>query len=372
MAQPLLKNLWWCNKNLSVASASKSLTAQRRGLWPSAVAALMFVDEVEVSLSAGSGGHGCLSFRREKYIPFGGPNGGDGGDGGSVILTCDRNVGDLVDYKYTPHASAKNGQPGMGSQCHGRNGANCLLRVPEGTVVHHSETKAIAAELLRHGESVTLLKGGKGGLGNVHFKSSTDRAPRKTIPGKPGESGKFRFEMKVIADIGLVGFPNAGKSSLINAITETERPTGPYPFTTLYPKVGVARNGERTFTIADIPGIIGGAHANRGLGFRFLRHVERCPILLFVIDIGSVDGRSPWDDFTTLRDELAHYGAGLADRPFMVCTNKMDVGGARENFSTFSAKSRLVEPLPISCATGMGLDELQQRLLALIDSQKAR
>ncbi|MDR2667963.1 MAG: GTPase ObgE [Puniceicoccales bacterium] len=324
----------------------------------------MFIDEVEVSLRAGNGGHGCMSFRREKYIPRGGPNGGDGGNGGSVLLVCDHNVGDLVDYKFTPHASAENGQPGMGSQCHGRNGADCLLRVPEGTVVHSMENGEIVAELLRHGDRVTLLKGGKGGIGNEHFKSSIVRAPRRTIPGELGENGKFRFEMKVIADVGLVGFPNAGKSSLTNALTATERPTGPYPFTTLHPKVAVVSGSEK-LTIADIPGIIGGAHENRGLGFRFLRHVERCPILLFIIDMGAVDGRSPWEDFSTLRYELSRYGSGLAERPYSVCANKMDVDGAHENLATFREKFPNETPLPISCLAAIGLDKLRTHLLQM-------
>jgi GTP-binding protein len=305
-----------------------------------------------------------MSFRREKYIPRGGPNGGDGGDGGSVLLVCDRNVGDLVDYKFTPHASAENGQPGMGSQCHGRNGSDCLLRVPEGTVIHSAETGKVVAELLRHGDRITLLKGGKGGLGNEHFKSSIVRAPRRTVPGERGENGKFRFEMKVIADVGLVGFPNAGKSSLTNALTATERPTGAYPFTTLHPKVAVIPECKN-LSIADIPGIIDGAHENRGLGFRFLRHVERCPMLLFLIDMGAVDGRSPWDDFSTLRCELSLYGAGLADRPYILCANKMDVPGAGENLVTFRKIHPGEVPLPISCETAVGLDKLRAQLLKM-------
>ena len=329
----------------------------------------MFVDEVEISLRAGDGGNGCLSFRREKYIPRGGPNGGDGGDGGSVLLICDHNVGDLVDYKFTPHASAENGQPGMGSQCHGRNGIDCLLRLPEGTVVHSVESGMAVAELLRHGDRVLLLKGGKGGLGNEHFKSSTDRAPRRTIPGEKGERGKFRFEMKVIADVGLVGFPNAGKSSLTNVLAGTERPTGPYPFTTLHPKVAVVKGNER-LTIADIPGIIDGAHANRGLGFRFLRHVERCPVLLILVDMAAVDGRRPWDDFSTLRNELSRYGAGLDERPYVVCANKMDMEGAEENLAIFMEKHPAENPLQISCKNFSGLEELRLRLLQCCESKR--
>ncbi|MDR2664377.1 MAG: GTPase ObgE [Puniceicoccales bacterium] len=325
----------------------------------------MFVDEVTVFLAAGDGGHGCLSFRREKYIPKGGPDGGDGGNGGSVILLCDHNVGDLVDYKFTPHRRAGSGQSGMGSQRHGRNGADEILRVPEGTAVYGTDSEDPVAELLRDGDRILLLRGGKGGLGNEHFKTSTDRAPRRTIPGEPGESGQFRFEMKVIAQVGLVGFPNAGKSSLTNALTATERPTGTYPFTTLHPKVAVVP-GENGFTVADIPGLIGGAHAGRGLGFRFLRHVERCPILLLLIDMGAVDGRKPWEDFSELREELRLYGRGLADRPFLVAANKMDLPTAEKNLQIFRKKHPNLVPIPISCGERSGLKELCEQLSTLI------
>jgi GTP-binding protein len=253
----------------------------------------------------------------------------------------------------------------MGSQRHGRNGADEILRVPEGTVVYGVDSERPVAELLRDGDRTVLLRGGKGGLGNEHFKSSTDRAPRRTIPGEPGESGQFRFEMKVIADVGLVGFPNAGKSSLTNALSATERPTGPYPFTTLHPKVAVVP-GENGFTLADIPGLIGGAHANRGLGFRFLRHVERCPILLLLIDMGAVDGRKPWEDFAVLREELRLYGRGLAERPFLVSANKMDLPEAEENLRIFRQKQPAIDPLPISCEKGLDHRELCARISSLI------
>jgi GTP-binding protein len=331
----------------------------------------MFVDEVTVFLAAGDGGHGCLSFRREKYIPKGGPDGGDGGNGGSVILLCDHNVSDLVDYRFTPHRRAGAGQPGMGAQRHGRNGADEILRVPEGTVVYGSDSEKPVAELLRDGDRTVLLRGGRGGLGNEHFKSSTDRAPRRTVPGEPGEHGQFRFEMKVIADVGLVGFPNAGKSSLTNALSATERPTGPYPFTTLHPKVAVVP-GKNGFTLADIPGIIGGAHADRGLGFRFLRHVERCPILLLLIDMGAVDGRKPWEDFATLREELLLYGHGLAERPFLVAANKMDLPAAGKNLRIFRQKYPDCAPVPLSCEKRLGFRELREQILDLIRATDSR
>jgi GTP-binding protein len=252
----------------------------------------------------------------------------------------------------------------MGSQRHGKNGTDEILLVPEGTAVYGMDAEEPVAELLRHGERTVLLRGGKGGLGNEHFKSSTDRAPRRTIPGEPGESGQFRLEMKVIADVGLVGFPNAGKSSLTNTLSSTERPTGPYPFTTLHPKVAVVP-GKNGFTVADIPGLIGGAHANRGLGFRFLRHVERCPILLLLIDMGAVDGRRPWEDFAVLREELRLYGRGLSERPFLVAANKMDLAGAEENLRIFRQEQPAIDPLPISCESRRGLSVLCERLAQL-------
>jgi GTP-binding protein len=321
----------------------------------------MFVDEVEVKLKAGDGGDGCLSFRREKYIPKGGPNGGDGGDGGDVILVCDCNVGDLVDYKFKPHARAQSGEPGMGSQCHGKNGRDCILKVPAGTIVHNLETGKIATELLTHGDEVILLKGGRGGLGNEHFKSATNQAPRQTIPGTPGEQGIFRFEMKSIAQIGLVGFPNAGKSTLTNLFTATRRKTGPYPFTTLHPKVGTIDYGGELapLTIADIPGLVEGAHKNRGLGSRFLRHIERCSLLAFILDMGAEDGRSGVDDYLVLRKELECYDPQLLTRPQLIIGNKMDMEMARDRAENFCKKFPNAIFFPISCATGGGIGELK-------------
>ncbi|MDR2029986.1 MAG: GTPase ObgE [Puniceicoccales bacterium] len=311
----------------------------------------MFVDEVEVKLRAGHGGHGCLSFRREKYIPKGGPDGGDGGKGGDVVLRCDHNLGDLVDYRFQPQWRAENGQHGMGSQRHGRNGKDCILKVPEGTRVICQRTGDLVAELLCGGEEHILLRGGHGGIGNEHFKTSIDRAPRRTVPGQRGEEGVFLLEMRLIADVGLVGLPNAGKSSLLNALTATKRPTGPYPFTTLHPKVGTVANcAERMrITIADIPGLIAGAHRNRGLGCQFLRHIERCSLLIFVLDMGGEEGRDPWDDYFVLWDELGRRGTNLLQRPRICVANKMDMAGAEERLAILRSHVSGVEIFPFSC-----------------------
>ncbi|MDR1456802.1 MAG: GTPase ObgE [Puniceicoccales bacterium] len=333
----------------------------------------MFVDEVEVKLRAGDGGDGCLSFRREKYIPKGGPNGGDGGDGGNVILICDCNVGDLIDYKFKPHARAQSGGAGMGSQCHGKNGQDCILKVPAGTIVHSLETGKVITELLNHDDQVVLLKGGRGGLGNEHFKSATNQAPRQTIPGTPGEQGIFRFEMKSIAKIGLVGFPNAGKSTLTNLLTATRRKIGPYPFTTLHPKVGTINyGGERqAITIADIPGLIEGAHQNHGLGFRFLRHIERCSLLAFILDMSAEEGRSPMDDYATLRRELDCYDPKLLGRPQIIIGNKMDVNEAKNRAKEFCKNFPTASFFPISCATADGICELKAAFSSIFHKEPA-
>ncbi|MDR3317619.1 MAG: GTPase ObgE [Puniceicoccales bacterium] len=326
----------------------------------------MFVDEARVILKAGDGGKGCLSFLREKYRPNGGPNGGDGGNGGDIVLVCDRNVADLTQYKFAPHASAKNGEYGRGSNCHGANGPNCVLKVPEGTVVINNDTNTIAVEMLNDGEKITLLKGGNGGRGNINFKSSTNQAPRKITLGTSGESGEFTFVLKTIADIGLVGFPNAGKSSLVNILTNTQQKEAPYPFTTLNPKVGVIHYPDtyETLTIADIPGLISGAHENHGLGIKFLKHIERCKMLLFLIDIGGVEGRNPIDDYRSLLEELKFYDDKLLQKKYLIVANKIDLLLAKENLKNFK-QSVNEEILSISCAEEKGIEILKEKLRIL-------
>jgi len=324
----------------------------------------MFVDEAVVVIKAGDGGNGCASFRRLKYEPRGGPNGGNGGKGGDVVLSCDANIGDLRAYYFKPNWRAKNGEPGRGKEQHGHGGADLELKVPPGIQVISELTGNMVAELTKHGDRVVLLKGGSGGLGNLTFKSSVNQAPRKFTEGTLGEEGRFQFVLKTIADVGLVGFPNAGKSSLIDLVTEAHPKTAAYPFTTLHPVVGVIEYPdiyERLF-MADIPGLVEGAHENKGLGHRFLRHIERCKMLLIVLDMAGVDGRHPWDDYENLLEELRLYKTDLAKKPFLVAANKMDEEEAAENLRRFRKKFS-VPVLPISCLTEKGIEDLIKALL---------
>jgi GTP-binding protein len=326
----------------------------------------MFVDEVEVKLRAGDGGNGCVSFRREKYVPKGGPDGGDGGDGGDVVLMADENSADLRTYYFKPHWNAGNGVGGMGRNRHGRNGEQCLLRVPPGTVVINKETGETVMELLESGERRVLLKGGSGGWGNLKFKSSVNRAPRQFKEGTLGETGAFRFILKSIADLGLVGYPNAGKSTLISSLTAAKPKTASYPFTTLNPIIGVLESGDPDglrIQLADIPGLIEGAHTNKGLGHKFLRHIERCKGLVILIDLSGQDGRQPWDDYQNLIKELDHYGHGLAGKPRMVVLNKIDESAAAQYLEPFREATG-VDPIVISCLLGEGLPQLRKQLFS--------
>lgn len=323
----------------------------------------MFVDEVVMQLKAGDGGDGCVSFRREKFLPKGGPNGGDGGKGGSVLLLGDENVSDLTAYYYKPHDKAQNGEPGRGQDQYGAGGEDCILRLPLGTTIYDAQSGILVADITHHNQQLTLLKGGLGGKGNQHFKSSTNQTPVQYTPGKPGQSGTFRLELKTIADIGFVGFPNAGKSSLTNALTRSQRKVAPYPFTTLNPSVGVIEYPEQydRLRVADIPGLIRGASQNKGLGHRFLRHIERCQVLLLIIDMAGQDGRLPWDDYHSLREELSLYNPALLEKPLWVAANKMDLPEAAENLPVFRRQATEAV-LPIACLTGLGLEDLKSAL----------
>ncbi|MBX7157667.1 MAG: GTPase ObgE [Verrucomicrobiae bacterium] len=344
----------------------------------------MFVDQIIIHAKAGDGGNGCSSFRREKYVPRGGPDGGDGGKGGDIVLYVDPNVNNLVEFKFQPILKAKHGQHGMGKQCYGKAAVDQIYKVPVGTVVYRlpdeslheplrspkrDETKRIyplVADLTIPHTSYILCQGGRGGRGNIHFKSSTNRAPRRCEEGFPGEEGRFLLEMKTIADIGLVGYPNAGKSTLLSKISAAQPKIASYPFTTLTPNLGVVELPKyQRFTVADIPGLVEGAHKGVGLGHDFLRHIERCKAFLFVLDMAGSEGRDPKKDFQQLRKELKLFRADLAKRPFLIAANKMDLPVAPENLKAFK-KSFRHKIIPISANAEMGIDLLKKTLSTLL------
>ena len=327
----------------------------------------MFVDECVLKATAGDGGRGCVSFRREKYEPWGGPNGGDGGAGGDVVLVGSHDANNLVDFKFKPHWKGGRGEHGLGKDCNGKEGRDAELRLPLGTIVTDMATGRVVAEVIVDGQRIVLCKGGNGGWGNTHFKTSTNRAPSRANPGQLGERGEYRLVLKSIADVGLVGFPNAGKSSLTNAITKAHPKTAAYPFTTLHPQIGVIEfgdeiKGDRRLLLADIPGLIEGASENRGLGHRFLRHVERCALLLLIVDMAGNDGRDPREDYRQLLSELKLYDPALLKKPRIVAANKMDLPSSAANLAKFKRRYK-VDALEISCLEGTGLEELKSELL---------
>ena len=355
----------------------------------------MFVDRIKIFAQAGKGGRGCASFRREKFVPKGGPDGGDGGRGGDVILRADRHVDNLANLFYEPIIKAKDGGHGMGKKMSGRAGADKVVKIPVGTVVwrgeqtmpvipseveasheitstvpwqdsstSHGMTGAeVVADLTRDGQDFVLCRGGAGGKGNVHFKSSRNRAPRQYTEGEEGEQGHFLFELRTIADVGLVGYPNAGKSTLLRKISAARPKVAAYPFTTLHPIVGVIEfPGYRRGTVADIPGLIKGAHLGLGLGHEFLRHITRCHLLIFVVDIAGSEGRNPVEDLQNLRRELDLYDRTLSSRPWLVVANKMDLPGATENLKALQARFPKVQILPTAAATGKGIAALKHEL----------
>lgn len=332
----------------------------------------MFYDETKVFLKAGDGGDGCMSFLRQKYMPNGGPNGGNGGRGGNILLQADENVADLRAYHFKRHWKAKNGEPGRGSDQNGKGGESCLLKLPLGTEIRIEGQEEIFCELLTHGEELVLLEGGKGGRGNATFKSSVNQTPRQTTEGKPGLEENYIFTLKTIADVGLVGFPNAGKSTLLNVLSNATPKIASYPFTTLVPTVGVVDYPEeyRSITMADVPGLIEGAAENRGLGHRFLRHVERCHLLVFLIDLAATDGREPWEDFFHLRQELEDYDPQVAEKPFLLVGNKIDEKNAAENLILCQKKFPEIPVLAISAILEEGLDKLRTSVLEKISKIK--
>ena len=323
---------------------------------------VVFKDRVKLYIRAGNGGNGCVSFRREKYIPKGGPDGGDGGHGGSVILRCDINEDSLLPLYYKPHQRSKNAQQGMGSNCHGRNSDDCIVKVAPGTVVTDAETDEFLGELTVDGEELLVAKGGRGGIGNIHYKSSTNQAPREYTEGKLGEEKVLWLELKLMADVGLVGFPNAGKSTLLTAFTHAHPKIAPYPFTTLNPIIGTLEYANfNRLRMADIPGLIDGAHEGVGLGHYFLRHIERSKFLLFVIDMAGTDQRNPADDFLHLRKELQLHREELVETPYLVLANKMDAPESAEHLAKF-IKQTGEKVYEISAKEGTGLEPVKEAL----------
>ena len=321
----------------------------------------VYIDKLKVLVKAGDGGNGCVSFRREKYVPKGGPNGGDGGKGGDVIFFADKNLSTLLDFYYQPHLRAGKGEHGRGKLQSGAGGNDLVVRLPVGTVVHEVPAGAIVGDLCADGQRLLAARGGRGGRGNAHFKSSTRRAPRIAEKGEAGEERTLELELKLIADVGLVGYPNAGKSTLISKISAARPKIAPYPFTTREPHLGLVRYGEDgSFVVADIPGLIEGAHRNVGLGHEFLRHIERTRLLLLVIDMAAVDGHEPLDVLMTLETELTLHHPELMKKTRLIAANKMDLPEAAARLGDFRRRAGECRGriYPISALTGSGVKEL--------------
>ncbi|MGQ0722440.1 MAG: GTPase ObgE [Candidatus Eiseniibacteriota bacterium] len=326
----------------------------------------MFLDRAVIEITGGHGGDGCTSFRREKYVPRGGPNGGDGGKGGDVWLVVDPQRATLRDFRYRRHFQGERGMHGEGSDRTGRSGEDLLIPVPPGTVVFDDEGGGVLDDLRESGQRVLVARGGRGGRGNARFATSTNRAPRRSDPGEPGETRRVRLELKLIADVGLVGFPNAGKSTLLARISDARPKIADYPFTTLTPNLGVVHLSQwRQFVVADIPGILEGAHEGKGLGLEFLRHIERTRVLLFLIDVTSP---SPEEDLAKLRTELAHHGGGLPERPYRVVLTKADLLAEPVVPAVLSPRD---DVRLISAVRGDGIDPLLEEVYGMVAAARA-
>lgn len=327
-----------------------------------------FIDQVTVHVKAGKGGDGSASFRREALVAFGGPDGGDGGRGGDVVLRASVHVNSLISIYFQPRLFAENGVDGSGRQCYGRRGRDLVVDVPPGTIVTEAETGIVIADLSEVGQKVVVAKGGNGGFGNVHFKSSVNQAPTERTLGGEGEEKRLKLELKTIADAGLVGFPNAGKSSLLSRISAAAPKIASYPFTTMNPIVGIVNYADFSkISVADVPGIIEGAARGVGLGLDFLRHLERARVLIYIIDMAGTDGRKPWEDYLVLKREVMAYSEDLASRPYLVVANKMDVPESKDNLNIF-IKETQEKPIAVSCAGGddAGLDEFKNNLREIV------
>ena len=311
-----------------------------------------FIDQVDVIVRSGKGGDGAATFRREALVMFGGPDGGDGGRGGDVVFRASTHVNSLVSLYFDPHLFAEDGIPGSGRKCYGRRGRDLVVDVPQGTLVTDADTGLVVADIVEPGQRVIVAKGGAGGFGNVHFKSSVNQAPTEHTPGGPAEERRLHLELKTIADAGLLGFPNAGKSSLLSAVSAATPKIASYPFTTLNPIVGtMVYHDFAKIRIADVPGIIEGASKGVGLGFAFLKHLERSRVMVYVIDMAGTDGREPWEDYRVLAKEIAGYSAELPERPSIVVANKMDKAAARKNLRRFVRETG-VTPIALCCEAG--------------------
>ena len=379
----------------------------------------MFVDEIKIYARAGHGGKGCVAFHREAYIAKGGPSGGNGGRGGSVILQADHDLNNLIAQYYQPRLIAEDGKPGLGKGMDGHAGKDLIVKVPCGTLVWQiagggTETDVnpptrsrmskgkrpllrragnefaleidlskedtgvtpdthvkgeLVADLTQHGQQFVLCKGGRGGLGNRNFATAARQTPRFAQPGEPGAEGDFLFELRIMAEVGLVGYPNAGKSTLLTAISKARPKIAPYPFTTLHPQIGIVEYADfHRLTVCDVPGLIEGAHKNVGLGHKFLRHIERCKILALLLDMAGTDNRAPWDDYKQLLNELKFYDPALLEKPRLVVANKMDEPVAEKNLKQFEKKIRKVSPLPISAAFGQGVEKFKETIRKAVAS----
>lgn len=328
----------------------------------------MFIDQAKVYVRGGDGGNGVVAFRREKYVPMGGPSGGDGGRGGNVIFKADEGLSTLMDFKYHKHFKAPRGAHGQGKNMHGAWGEDLIVKVPVGTVIKDDESGRVIADLTYHGQEVIVARGGRGGRGNARFVTATNKAPSVSENGEPGEERWIRLELKLLADVGLVGFPNAGKSTLISRISAARPKIADYPFTTLVPNLGVVvTKSQEFFVVADIPGLIEGAHKGSGLGHEFLRHIERTRVLLFVLDTAQTEGRDVLEDYKVLRQELELYRPDLKERPFLIVANKMDIPEAQENYERLVAEFG-DQVYAISAVSGLGVDRLLEATFNLLQS----
>lgn len=333
----------------------------------------MFIDEVRILVKAGDGGNGCVAFRREKFVPRGGPSGGDGGRGGNVVMTATPHRNTLLHFRFNPEHKAGRGRHGEGSNRTGRDGADVTLEVPPGTVVYDDETGETLHDFQHEGERYIVARGGRGGRGNQHFATATHQAPTEHEPGKPGEEKRLRLELKLLADVGLVGFPNAGKSTLISRISAARPKIADYPFTTLTPNLGVASAGERTFVVADIPGLIEGAHEGHGLGIQFLRHVERTRLLVHLVDVSEGSGRDPVEDYGVVMRELESFSEAMARKPMILVASKVDAAqdGERVEGVRALAEREGLRFFAISSVTGENIEALKFAMAEALVSQES-